>query len=137
MAFLIFHTLDSMPTWKGNEIRSRLLDKAGGDVPALVELTCLNKLRQHGAEVHWVPEKANSGRRVPDLSGNIAGVAFEYECKAKSVDTGRRIAPSHFFQFADRLVTKLPELAQPGPNVYTCLEISTEANFPRVSLVQT
>ncbi len=131
MAFLIFHALDSMPTWKGNEIRSRLLDKAGSDVPALVELTCWHKLRQHGAEVQWVPEKANSGRRVPDLSGNIAGVAFEYECKAKSLDTGRRIALSHFYQFADRLLTKLPELARPGPNAYTCLEISTEANFPR------
>ncbi len=130
MAFLIFHALDSMPKWKGNEIRSRLLDKAGGDVPALVELTSWHNLRQHGAEVQWVPEQRNSGRRVPDLSGKIAGVAFEYECKAKSVNAGRRIALSHFYRFADRLVTKLPQLARPGPNVYTSLEISTEANFP-------
>ncbi|MGO9451263.1 MAG: hypothetical protein ACLQDV_09510 [Candidatus Binataceae bacterium] len=131
MAFVIFHALESMPMWKANEIRGRLLDKAGGDVPALVELTCWHNLRQHGAQVQWVPEKAEPGRRVPDLSGNICGVAFEYECKAKSIDTGRRIALSHFYQFADRLVTKLPDLKQPGPNLCTCLEISTEANFPR------
>jgi hypothetical protein len=94
MVFVIYQALHTMPTWKRNEVRSRLLDKAGSDVPALIELTAWHNLRQHGAEVQWVPEDTNSGRRVPDLSGEFAGVAFEYECKAKSVDTELRFLTS-------------------------------------------
>jgi len=131
-AALIAEVLPSLPRWKRDEFRSRLLDKAGGDVPALVELTAASRLVRMGAKIEWVPE--SPGKQTCELVGEFEGQEFELECKAKTVDVGRRMERPAIYQFADELLAKIPELTKGDP---TCLEVLVDTRFPREKSVQT
>jgi hypothetical protein len=59
--------------------------------------------------------------------GKLDGDEFEVECKAKTVDAGRRIARGNFYQFADNL------LRPPGfslPDEPCTLTITVDGRFP-------
>jgi len=131
MAALIAEVLPSLPRWKRDEFRSRLLDKAGGDIPALVELTAASRLMRMGAKIEWVPQSA--GKQTCELVGEFEGQEFELECKAKTVDVGRRMERPAIYQFADELIAKIPQLTKGEP---TYLEVIVDARFPRERSVQ-
>lgn len=124
-ASLIAEVLPSLPRWKRDELRSRLLDKAGGDIPALVELTAASRLMRIGARIEWVSE--SPGNPTCELVGEFEGLEFDVECKAKTVDVGRRMERPAIYQFADELLLKIPELTKGEPN---CLEIVVDTRFP-------
>jgi hypothetical protein len=42
------------------------------------------------AQIRWIPEKA-PGERVPEMLVSFKGMKFEVECKAKMVDSGRKV----------------------------------------------
>jgi len=122
----------SMPDWKRTDIRKRLLDKNGGDIPALVELTTAARLIRFGASIEWMgaPRTSSSVGRSFDILGRLDGKEFEVECKAKTVDAGRRIARRAFFQFADKLLIKIHGLLMPADQCCV-ITIIVPGKFPR------
>jgi hypothetical protein len=96
--------LQTMPTWKKDEFRTRLMDKSGGDIPALIEIAAASRIVMLGGQIKWIPEKA-PGERTPEMLVSYKGVKFEVECKAKMADSGRKIERGALYQFADRLAT--------------------------------
>jgi hypothetical protein len=130
-AALIAEVLPSLVRWKRDEFRSRMLDKGGGDIPALVELTGASRLMRMGAKIEWVSE--SPGKQTCELVGEFEGLEFELECKAKTVDVGRRMVRPAIYQFADELLSKIPDLRGGAPS---CLEIVVDARFPQEKAVQ-
>jgi hypothetical protein len=99
----IRRALPSMPTWKKDEFRNRLMDKKGGDIPALVEIECASRIITLGGRVRWVPE-GKLGERTFEMLGSYRGQKFEVECKAKTVDAGRKLTRDSVYQFADKMI---------------------------------
>lgn len=124
----IDHVLPTLPEWKRKDIRRRMLDKRGSDIPALIELTTASRMIQLGSSVRWVPQSGSSGERVFDIHETLQGLEFEVECKSKGVDAGRRISRAHLYQFADELIARRPTLPTEGP--MSCFEISVGGRFP-------
>jgi hypothetical protein len=91
------------------------------------EMSTAARLIGLGASIEWVDEANAAGRRTFDILGNLDGDEFEVECKAKTVDAGRRIARGDFYQFADTL------LRAPGfslPDEPCTLTITVDGRFP-------
>jgi hypothetical protein len=121
------NAIQTMPSWKKNEFRSRLMDKAGGDIPALAEIATASRIVTLGGNVKWIPEKA-PGERVFDILASYRGEKFEVECKAKTVDAGRKLARGDFYQFTDRLLKETALVNAPRQNRHVCL--ITDGRFP-------
>lgn len=98
----IRNVVHTMPSWKKAEFRSRLTDKVGGDIPALVEIIAASRIVTLGGSVKWIPE--NDRGRTFEMLVSYKGQKLEVECKAKSVDAGRKVARGDFYQFADSLL---------------------------------
>ncbi len=98
----IRNVVHTMPSWKRAEFRSRLTDKAGGDIPALIEIAAASRAVTLGGSLKWVPEK--DGARAFEMLVSYRGEKLEIECKAKSVDAGRQVARGDLYQFADGLL---------------------------------
>jgi hypothetical protein len=102
----IRNVVHTMRSWKRADLRGRLTDKSGGDIPALIEIATASRAVTLGGTVKWVPEKI--GNRTFDIEVSYKGQELEIECKAKSVDAGRRIARGDFYRFADSLFLSQP-----------------------------
>jgi hypothetical protein len=98
----IHNVLHTMPSWKKNEFRTRLMDKSGGDIPALIEIATASRIVTHGGTIKWVAEQG-AGERIFDLLVSFKGEKLEVECKAKIVDAGRKLARGAIYQFGDKI----------------------------------
>jgi hypothetical protein len=47
----------TMPNWKKDEFKTRLMDKSKGDIPALIEIAAASRIMTLGGQVRWIPEK--------------------------------------------------------------------------------
>ncbi len=72
------NVLHTMPSWKKNEFRTRLMDKSGGDIPALIEIVAASRFVNHGGAIRWIAEQS-SGERIFDLLVNFKGEKLEVE----------------------------------------------------------
>jgi len=124
----------TMPSWKRAEFRSRLTDKGGGDIPALIEITAASRAVTLGGSLKWVPEKDRA--RAFEMLVSYKGHKLEIECKAKSVDAGRQVARGDLYQFADSLLVSeaVRNLTQEDPRFITLV---TNGRFPRDHVGQT
>jgi len=123
---IIRNVVHTMPSWKKKEFRSRLTDKSGNDLPALVELEAASRIITLGGKIRWVPEQ-KQGERVFDILASYKGLQFEVECKAKTVDAGRQLTRGALYQFADRLVASETVMHHRRPR---WLRITTDKRFP-------
>ena len=98
------NVLHTMPSWKKNEFRTRLMDKSGGDIPALIEIVAASRFVNHGGAIRWIAEQS-SGERIFDLLVNFKGEKLEVECKAKTVDAGRKLERAAIYQFGDKILS--------------------------------
>ena len=71
----------TMPSWKKAEFRSRLTDKGGGDIAALIEIAAASRAVTLGGGLKWVPEK--DGARAFEMLVSYKGQKLEIECTAK------------------------------------------------------
>ena len=96
-----FHT--SMPDWKKQEFRARLL---ADDYPddTLFELDTAGHYFALGYEVEWFESRSGEGKRSPEFIARAGPYEFEVECKAKQADSGRKIERAAFYRTADILV---------------------------------
>lgn len=78
------------------------MDKSGGDIPALIEIATASRIVNHGGTIKWIPEQ-RSGERIFDLMVTFKGEKLEVECKAKTVDAGRKLARAAIYQFGDQV----------------------------------
>ena len=96
-----FHS--TMPQWKKDEFRSRLLgDHEPDDV--LLELDTAAHYFTLGYEIDWIPPGAAEGRRTAEFVAHAGDIQFEVECKAKEADSGRKIERAAFYRLADLVV---------------------------------
>jgi len=130
----IRNVIHTMPSWKKAEFRSRLTDKVGGDIPALVEIMAASRIVTLGGTVKWIPE--NDRGRSFEMLVSYKGQKLEIECKAKSVDAGRKVARGDFYQFADSLLVSeaVRNLTRADPRYVTLV---TSGRFPREHVGQT
>lgn len=98
----IHSVLHTMPSWKKNDFRTRLMDKSGGDLPALIEIVAASRIVNYGGALKWVAERG-SGERIFDILVSFKGEKLEVECKAKTVDAGRKLARASIYQFGDKI----------------------------------
>jgi hypothetical protein len=101
----IHNVLHTMPSWKKDEFRTRLMDKSGGDIPALIEIAAASRIINHGGAIKWIPEQ-RPGERIFDLLVSFKGEKLEVECKAKTVDAGRKLVRAAIYQFGDQVLSR-------------------------------
>lgn len=121
----IHNVLHTMPSWKKDEFRTRLMDKSGGDIPALIEIAAASRIIDHGAAIKWIPEQ-RPGERIFDLLVSFKGEKLEVECKAKTVDAGRKLARAAIYQFGDQVLSRRI-FQNTGPRFTT---ITMKGRFP-------
>jgi hypothetical protein len=120
----IRNVLPTMPSWKKKEFRSRLIDKKGGDIPALIEIAAASRIVTLGGTIKWMAERG-AGERVFEMLASYKGHKLEVECKAKTVDAGRQFARGALYQFADMVL--LSEVRSGEPRFVT---ITMDARVP-------
>jgi hypothetical protein len=94
--------LPTMPTWKREEYRSRLL----GDpdpTPVLFELDVAAHYAIEGHRIEWVESGEKDGRRTPEFVAVGPSAEIEIECRAKSVNAGRKVWREHFYRLFDEI----------------------------------
>ncbi len=121
----IHSVLHTMPSWKKDEFRARLMDKSGGDIPALIEIAAASRIVNHGGTIKWIAEQ-RSGERIFDLLVSFKGEKLEVECKAKTVDAGRKLARAAIYQFGDQVRSRRI-FRNPEPRYAT---ITMDGRFP-------
>jgi len=92
----------TMPTWKREEYRSRLL----GDpdpTPVLFELDVAAHYGIEGHRIEWVESGEKDGRRTPEFVAVGPTAEIEIECRAKSVNAGRKVWREHFYRLFDEI----------------------------------
>jgi hypothetical protein len=99
----IRNVVHTMPSWKKHDFRSRLTDKSGSDLPALIEIAAASRIVTLGGKIRWIPEQ-EQGKRGFDILASYQGIEFEVECKAKTIDAGRKLSRGALYKFADRLL---------------------------------
>jgi hypothetical protein len=122
----IRNVVHTMPSWKKNDFRSRLTDKSGSDLPALIEIAAASRIVTLGGKIRWIPEQER-GKRVFDILASYQGIEFEVECKAKTVDAGRKFSRGALYQFADRLLASEIVMSSKQPLL---VSITMDSRFP-------
>jgi hypothetical protein len=96
----------STPDWKRKDLKSRLLSESALE-PVLLEVKTALDLVLSGHKVTWIEPSRTPGVRTPDLVGEKDSFAFQVECKAQSVDEGRKVARAAMHDFCYRLATAI------------------------------
>jgi hypothetical protein len=117
----------TMPDWKKADIRSRLLND---DVlaPILIELTAASRYAALGFDVRWIEPDPVGERKTFDLLIQRGDLAFEIECKAKSIDAGRKVARLKLYQLCDRLPGSVT--SRPFPSGFRAIDIRVPNRIP-------
>lgn len=120
----------SMPDWKRSDIRSRLLSD---DVPAptLIELTVASRYAMLGLKIKWIEPDPGGGRRTPDLLVQGSSGGFEIECKAKTIDAGRKIARSKLYELCDHFPRSV--LSRPFVDGFRAIDVRIPGRMPASS----
>lgn len=93
----------TMPDWKKEEFRSRILSKNFLD-PTLFEIDCSAHFWQLGYDIEWFESQSDLDMKSSEFIAKGNGHEFEVECKAKQVDAGRRIERDLFYKTVDQLL---------------------------------
>lgn len=105
--------LPSTPQWKQDEFRSRLLSK-GSISPTLMEIDAATHVLLRQFSVEWIKPMSDQGVRTPEMIVRWPGGEFEIECKAQSVDTGRKVSRRAFYELCDKVTHRLSRFPDPG-----------------------
>jgi hypothetical protein len=97
----MLHT--STPSWKKDELRSRILSD---DIlqPALFEIDTAAHFHHLGCGIRWLESGTESGKRTPEFVAALGGSELEVECKAKQADSGRRMERAALYRAVDRFI---------------------------------
>jgi hypothetical protein len=74
-----------------------------------MEIDAASHMLLRGFSVDWVRPKSAKGLRSPEMVVRWPSGAFEVECKAQSIDTGRKIPRRAFYELCDRVMRRLSE----------------------------
>lgn len=96
-----FH--NSMPDWKKDEFRSRLLSDDHPD-DVLFELDTAADYYGMGYDITWIEPESIEGKQTTEFIAYAGDIEFEVECKSKEADAGRKIERAAFYRLADLVV---------------------------------
>ena len=96
----------TMPDWKRKELKSLLLSESALE-PVLLEVKTALDLVLSDHKITWIEPSRTPRVRTPDLVSEKDSFAFEVECKAQSVDEGRKVARAAMHDFCYRLATAI------------------------------
>lgn len=105
--------LPGMPPWKRDEYRSRLL----GDpdpTAVLFELDVAAHYVLDGDRIEWVESGHTEGRRTPEFVAAGRSGDIEIECRAKSINAGRKVWRENFYRLFDEIDGPLVEAGASG-----------------------
>ncbi|MFZ0888113.1 MAG: hypothetical protein WA005_06650 [Candidatus Binataceae bacterium] len=96
----------STPDWRRKDLKSQLLSESALE-PVLLEVKTALHLVLSGHKITWIEPARTPGVRTPDLVGEKDSFAFEVECKAQSVNEGRKVVREAMHDFCYRLATAI------------------------------
>lgn len=102
-----------MPTWKRVEYRSRLL-RDPDPTPVLFELDVAAHYALEGHRIDWIESGEKEGRRTAEFIAVGPSVEIEIECRAKSINSGRKVWRENFYRLFDEIDEPLVEAGASG-----------------------
>jgi hypothetical protein len=93
----------NIPEWKHREFAARIL-KEDILTPTLLEIEIAAHFHTFGYHIEWFENPMEEGVRSPEFIAERDSVQIEVECKAKMVDSGRRVERKSFYRTIDDLL---------------------------------
>lgn len=113
-----------MPTWKREEYRSRLLGDSD-PTAVLFELDVAAHYALDGHRIEWIESGDKERRRTAEFIAVGPSAEIEIECRAKSINAGRRVDRQNFYRLFDEVDQPLVDSGVSG-----WIEITTPGAMP-------
>ena len=101
-AIKIAKLYQGMPLYKREEYRTRLLADLD-PTPVLLEIDLAAHYAIGGSRIEWCKSGSKEGRRTPEFVVVDQGVEIEIECRAKTINAGRKVARENFHRLVDEI----------------------------------